>query len=205
MSFIISEQQFSSPSSVTACSQSQVETNSQERDHVQETTATTAEDRPTSRLHLVSRKTRSRPSSPKSANKQSGNLGRVDFLERGVQKTVSCKSLGDLELDEVKGFMDLGFVFKKENLSSHMISLIPGLQRIKAYNSDRDEGEDENKEKRRKMKPYMSEAWLVRRLDSPLITSLRISRVCNDSDQVKKQLKNWARTVAAAIQQESDC
>lgn len=108
-----------------------------------------------------------------------------------------CSSLGDLELEEVKGFMDLGFVFKKQNLSSHVISLIPGLQRINSQ--EQDLGTQIEEEKRG---PYLSDSWLVKMPDSPLIR-LRISRVCNDSEKVKEHLKDWARTVAAAIHQES--
>ncbi|MCL7043829.1 hypothetical protein MKW94_016938 [Papaver nudicaule] len=37
------------------------------------------------------------------------------------------KSLSDLEFEELKGFMDLGFVFSEEDRNS---SLIPGLQRL---------------------------------------------------------------------------
>lgn len=129
---------------------------------------------------------------------------------------MSSKSLGELELEEVKGFMDLGFVFKKENLSRSMISLIPGLQRIDAYkteekdsrdsfaftnNTHEDVEDEEDKDEERKgiMRPYLSEAWLIKRPDSPLL-SLRIPRVCTTED-MKKQLKCWARTVASVIQE----
>ncbi|KAL1565982.1 hypothetical protein AAHA92_01643 [Salvia divinorum] len=107
------------------------------------------------------------------------------------------RSSVDLELQEVKGFMDLGFVFKKHNLSSHVISLIPGLQRIKSQD---DQDFDEEREGKVMMVP---ESWLVNLPNSPLILSLRISRVCNDSDTVKKHLKDWARTVATTVHQES--
>ncbi|KAH7533203.1 hypothetical protein FEM48_Zijuj04G0105200 [Ziziphus jujuba var. spinosa] len=40
----------------------------------------------------------------------------------------SSKSLSDLEFDELKGFMDLGFVFTEEdNKDSELVSIIPGL------------------------------------------------------------------------------
>lgn len=110
-------------------------------------------------------------------------------------------SSADLELEEVKGFMDLGFDFKEHNLSSHVISLIPGLQRIKSQEQDLGSRIDVDEEKNGKfMRPYWSESWLVKMLDSPLILSLRIS---DDSDKVKKHLKDWARIVAATIHQES--
>ncbi|KAL0347212.1 UNVERIFIED_CONTAM: MLO-like protein 3 [Sesamum calycinum] len=39
---------------------------------------------------------------------------------------------------EVKGFMDLGFIFRKENLSKRMKRLIPGLQRLDADKNKQD-------------------------------------------------------------------
>ena len=109
------------------------------------------------------------------------------------------RSSVDLELQEVKGFMD----FKKHNLSNHVISLIPGLQRIKSQDDQDLEILDEEEKEEKLMMPYLSESWLVKLPDSPLILSLRISRVCNDSDKVKKHLKDWARTVAATVHHES--
>lgn len=53
-----------------------------------------------------------------------------------LYKSMSCKTLGELELEEVKGFMDLGFIFKKENLSPRMMSLVPGLQRLGEYKDE---------------------------------------------------------------------
>ncbi|KAK4396330.1 hypothetical protein Sango_1469600 [Sesamum angolense] len=55
-----------------------------------------------------------------------------------LRKTTSCKSLLELELEEVKGFMDLGFIFRKENLSKRMKRLIPGLQRLDADKNKQD-------------------------------------------------------------------
>ncbi|KAL2554455.1 uncharacterized protein Fot_08074 [Forsythia ovata] len=132
---------------------------------------------------------------------------------RRLQKTMSCKNLGELELEEVKGFMDLGFVFEKEKVSKRMMNLIPGLQRLQEYkyeekdvyddhdHDDEDEDEDEDEESRGIMRPYLSESWLIRRPDSPLL-NLRIPRASTAAD-MKKHLKYWARTVASSIQLES--
>ena len=49
--------------------------------------------------------------------------------KKRLRKSMSCKTLGELELEEVKGSVDLGFVFKKENICSRMMSVVPGLQR----------------------------------------------------------------------------
>lgn len=123
-------------------------------------------------------------SSPTSSKKQSKSL----------QKTTS---LGDLELEEVKGFMDLGFVFKEENLSRRMMRLIPGLRRLSNTNY---EINDEDAEEIIIMRPYLSEAW-VNNVKRPPLMNVRIGGDCSASD-MKKNLKCWARTVALAVQQE---
>lgn len=150
------------------------------------------------------------------AQKESRNTRYPDLSTKRLQKTMSCKSLGELELEEVKGFMDLGFIFKKENLSSRIMSLIPGLQRIQAYKNehknlkllmnDYDYDTEQDEEGRETndvlMRPYLSEAWLINRPDSPLL-NLRIPRVSTAAN-MKNHLKYWARTVvASAIHQES--
>ncbi|RVW39802.1 hypothetical protein CK203_074598 [Vitis vinifera] len=48
------------------------------------------------------------------------------------------QELEELELEEVKGFMDLGFKFKREHLSPRMITVIPGLQRLGGYNNEQE-------------------------------------------------------------------
>ncbi|KAJ9184271.1 hypothetical protein P3X46_004015 [Hevea brasiliensis] len=132
---------------------------------------------------------------------------------RKLQKFMSCRSLGELELEEVKGFMDLGFIFKKEHISPRMISVVPGLVRLglyknkhnnKLFNSKVPEDDDIHTEKQEEaegiIRPYLSEAWLIKRPDSPLL-NLRLPRVSAAAD-MKKHLKFWARTVASVIQQE---
>ncbi|KAI3474008.1 hypothetical protein Pfo_028796 [Paulownia fortunei] len=184
---LISEQEISPVASVITGSQD--ETSSQESDLDKEITH---EERPTSSKTI----------------KKSWILG---YSAGRLQKTMSCKSLVELELEEVKGFMDLGFIFRKGNLNKRMMGLIPGLQRLDAYKieengtrvsfeitSNNDDSEDE---KKGIMRPYLSEAWLSKIPDSPLL-NLRIPRVSTTED-MKKHLKYWARTVASAIQQDS--
>lgn len=116
---------------------------------------------------------------------------------------MSCRSLKELELEEVKGFVDLGFVFKKEHMSPRMMSLLPGLQRLSLFRNKRqkeEEGKEEEETERGIIRPYLSEAWLIKRPDSPLL-NLKIPRVCAAAD-MKKHLKFWARTVASVLQQE---
>ncbi|XP_044474341.1 uncharacterized protein LOC123202450 [Mangifera indica] len=128
-----------------------------------------------------------------------------------LQKSMSCRSMWDLELEEVKGFMDLGFIFKKENLNPQMIRVVPGLQRVKSFKNKpcrstkpefdaEDIEEDEHEHEKGIMRPYLSEAWLIKRPDSPLL-NLKIPRVITAAD-MKKHLKFWAKIVASEIQQE---
>lgn len=96
-----------------------------------------------------------------------------------------------------------------------MMSVVPGLQRLGLYQNRqninlRDSKEDEDHELIRKqeedeekgiVRPYLSESWLIKRPDSPLL-NLRVPRVSVAAD-MKIHLKFWARTVASEIQPES--
>ncbi|KAK4419176.1 hypothetical protein Salat_2330400 [Sesamum alatum] len=176
----------------------------------QESETTHDDEERNTKFNLAPIKTRFLSSSPKSAQKQSRNLGYATYSEGRLRKTTSCKSLLELELEEVKGFMDLGFIFRKENLSKRMKRLIPGLQRLDAdknkqdYTSEftRNTDDAEDEEEKGVMRPYLSEAWLIKRPDSPLL-NLRIPPRVSTAADMKKHLKSWARTVASAIQQES--
>ncbi|XP_050383357.1 uncharacterized protein LOC126800109 [Argentina anserina] len=172
------------------------------------------------RLMLI----RSQSSSPKSNDQRSSprkSRTNSGLLTRKLEKSMSMRSLGELELEELKGLMDLGFSFKKENLNPRMMSLVPGLQRLgvgvhkrkrqKSQNSSDDENvevvaakEDGGRcyEEVEVARPYLSEAWLIKRPDSPLLNLRLPTRVSSAAD-MKKHLKSWARTVASEIQQES--
>ncbi|KAJ6330873.1 hypothetical protein OIU76_009463 [Salix suchowensis] len=165
------------------------------------------------RLILTERRTRSHSSSP-SSQKSPKNFRRSGSLAI-LPESMSYKSFGELELEEVKGFMDLGFIFKKEHLSPRMMSVVPGLQRLGLYQNrqniylrdsnvagDHDEliRKQEEDEEKGIARPYLSESWLIKRPDSPLL-NLRVPRVSVAAD-MKKHLKFWARTVASEIQPE---
>ncbi|XP_077233016.1 uncharacterized protein LOC143874574 [Tasmannia lanceolata] len=109
---------------------------------------------------------------------------------RRLVKMNSCKTYSELEHDELKGFMDLGFVFNRDELSPHMMKIVPGLQSL-------------GEKKRVVRRPYLSEAWLINRRDSPLL-NLRIPPISAASGaDMKQHLRFWARTVASEIRQES--
>lgn len=99
------------------------------------------------------------------------------------------KSLTDLEFEELKGFMDLGFVFTEEDKDLRLVSIIPGLQR------SRIEG-DEYKVSR----PYLSETWAV--LDQIKVTNeLKNWRlqIPNGEIGMKDLLRGWAQSVASTV------
>ncbi|EPS61787.1 hypothetical protein M569_13011, partial [Genlisea aurea] len=85
------------------------------------------------------------------------------------------KSSAELEMEELKGFMDLGFEFRRENLSDRLILLIPGLRRLA------DEDPEIEEETEITERPYLSESWVW------------------GSQDLKWRLKLWARTVASSL------
>ncbi|XP_030516972.2 uncharacterized protein LOC115730491 [Rhodamnia argentea] len=154
--------------------------------------------RPTRVTNLTASRARRSHSSSPSTHKRPG---KQSSEAKKLYKSMSCRNFEDLEMKEVKGFMDLGFIFEEEHLSPRMVSIVPGLQRLGPDTSIRKNANKEEEGKREIMRPYLSEAWLIRRPDSPLL-NLRVPRVYTASN-MKKHLRLWARTVASAIQQES--
>ncbi|KAI4300253.1 hypothetical protein L6164_033650 [Bauhinia variegata] len=153
------------------------------------------------RINLLDNRTRSHPPTPTAQNRP-----RKSRKARGLQKSMSCRTMGELEIEEVKGFMDLGFIFRQENISPRMMNLVPGLHRLginitqtKQKQNPRvmDEQLEQEKEQRDITRPYLSEAWLIERPDSPLL-NLKIPKLCS-SAHMKKHLRFWARTVASEI------
>lgn len=109
---------------------------------------------------------------------------------RARKQLRSQKSLSELENYEVKGFMDLGFVFRKEELSLDIMSMIPGLQRLAMDEESYREEEDEEG----KGRPYLSEAWSSNGRRGFSVVSVPLF-----GTDMKKQLRSWAKEVAASI------
>lgn len=129
-----------------------------------------------------------------------------DTIGMRRKKKGLSKSLSDLEFQELKGFMDLGFVFSEEDKDSILGSIIPGLQRLgkkaDANNVDFVDDDDKQGNKSERLavsRPYLSESWEVmekkRREDSVL--NWKVPDSHNDND-MKGYLKFWAHTVASA-------
>lgn len=103
-----------------------------------------------------------------------------------------CKSMSELEFEELKGFMDLGFVFTKEDdKDPSLVSIIPGLQR-----RGRKEGE-----KFAVSRPYLSESWEgfdQIKVNNPFMDWRNDSALRNQIN-MKDRLKHWAHSVASAV------
>uniref|UniRef100_A0A7C9CME5 Uncharacterized protein n=1 Tax=Opuntia streptacantha TaxID=393608 RepID=A0A7C9CME5_OPUST len=142
------------------------------------------------------------------------SLNYYDDIHRCLKlpRSLSCKTSYDLEQQEVQGFKDLGFQFEKDRLTPRTISVIPGLQRLgegpeSTFNDtnyvtspmEGKEGEQEEEKRGVLVRPYLSEAWKVKKPNSPLLR-LRIARVHNKED-MQKCLMVWAKTVATSIHQ----
>ena len=141
---------------------------------------------------------------------------RKNRRERRKRKGHESKSLSELEFEELKGFMDLGFVFSEEDRDSSLASIIPGLHRLGKNNNRKDiENEEEEKEEEENKKedlerdfdgpvvisrPYLSEAWEVFDLKpkrDPLM-KWRFPALSNEID-MKDNLRWWAHTVASTV------
>ncbi|KAI3456125.1 hypothetical protein Pfo_012788 [Paulownia fortunei] len=113
------------------------------------------------------------------------------------------KSLSQLEFEELKGFMDLGFVFSEEDKDSSLVEIIPGLQRL-GQEIDCDQVQEEQRSVKElsgpRVRPYLSEAWegLNRQNEENPLMKWRVPAVSNEID-MKDSLKWWAHTVASAV------
>ncbi|KAH9311582.1 hypothetical protein KI387_026617, partial [Taxus chinensis] len=113
------------------------------------------------------------------------DLGIQQTSMRRRERQRATKSMTDLESDEVKGFMDLGFKFNMDNLNPHIVTMLPGLQRLGGQGKTQTHLAPPPVSR-----PYLSEAWLIRRPDSPLL-NLRMPSL-HDGVDMKKHLKFWA-------------
>ncbi|KAI6705429.1 hypothetical protein NL676_008391 [Syzygium grande] len=142
------------------------------------------------------------------SRRKKGEMGR-----RAKSRALS-KSLSELEFEELKGFMDLGFVFSEEDkVDSSLVSILPGLQRLgKKMKDGEEDGEDadhhqEDGDEKASVgesavvaRPYLSEAWEwweEKRKEDPL-TNWKVPALGNETD-MRESLKWWAHTVASTV------
>ena len=125
-------------------------------------------------------------------------LPKKNITSSGIRKKRETKSLSDLEFEELKGFMDLGFVFLEEDKDSSLASIIPGLQRL----GKKDEKKEDDSDEAMVPRPYLSEAWEVydrrtKNEKNPLM-NWKVPVVNNETD-MKDSLRWWAHTVASTV------
>ncbi|KAM3284892.1 hypothetical protein P3S67_023691 [Capsicum chacoense] len=127
---------------------------------------------------------------------------------RRTKKGLS-KSLSELEFEELKGFMDLGFEFSQEDVNSSLVEIIPGLHKLRKNRDSDDNDQDKKvdifeKSNKSRARPYLSEAWGVlekKKKMNPLM-NWKVPETSNEID-MKHSLKWWAHTVAATVKQQN--
>lgn len=111
---------------------------------------------------------------------------------RNLERSMSLKTLSD---KEVKGFQDLGFKFDKKDLCP---SVVNNLSNLSIKEEPNEEGEEDM---RLKKSPSLSEAWIAtQRSYSPPIPKWRDGK--SSAEDMKAQIKFWARAVASNVRQE---
>ncbi|XP_010517817.1 PREDICTED: uncharacterized protein LOC104793203 [Camelina sativa] len=135
------------------------------------------------------------------------------MMKSNVRRRRKGKSMSDLEYEELKGFMDLGFVFSEEDhKDSDLVSILPGLQRLVTKDHDglvqvtkEEEGEEEDKSNiNRVARPYLSEAWDHcggRKGEKQITTKIkwRVPVLAAKEVDLKDNLRLWAHAVASTI------
>jgi hypothetical protein len=84
----------------------------------------------------------------------------------------------DLEIQELKGFMELGFDFSQDMLSPRVLDLLPGLKRLLT--------DHDNSNKNMEFQEWALENW---ELPNPNAAGV----------DMKEHLKLWARSVASTL------
>ncbi|CAK8578575.1 unnamed protein product [Lathyrus sativus] len=124
-------------------------------------------------------------------------LPKENSINKVVKKKRESKSLSDLEFEELKGFMDLGFVFSEEDKDSNLVSIIPGLQRF--GKKDEEQEEDDVSDESVIQRPYLSEAWEVHeRKKEKALMKWKAPAMKNEID-MKNSLRLWAHNVASTV------
>ncbi|KAL4197520.1 hypothetical protein AMTRI_Chr04g251540 [Amborella trichopoda] len=91
--------------------------------------------------------------------------------------------------------MYLGFTFEESELRPRLKFIIPGLQKIgKDKEKENEKHEEENKNI---PKPYLLEAWLLRKPESKLI-QWKMPKLSQGMD-MKEHLKFWAHNVVSTL------
>ncbi|KAH0449312.1 hypothetical protein IEQ34_023112 [Dendrobium chrysotoxum] len=137
------------------------------------------------------------------------DLDRRGLRRRGLKG--ESRSLTDLEFEELKGLMDLGFTFPDaEEADPRLISIVPGLQRLREAALDRGDSVEETSSSASDVAeeavvpraPYLSEVWDAAEVEEErrnvLLRNWRIP-AAGDGIDMKDHLRLWAHAVASAV------
>ncbi|XP_016462403.1 uncharacterized protein LOC107785579 [Nicotiana tabacum] len=129
-----------------------------------------------------------------------GGVKSKESYRRRKKKSNNSKSLSELEFEELKGFMDLGFEFSDKDKDSSLVSILPGLRRLGRENEENMRFEELEASVSR---PHLSEAWAVweekKKMEKNPLKSWKINPVLGNEMEIKDQLRFWAHTVASTV------
>ncbi|XP_039144012.1 uncharacterized protein LOC120281187 [Dioscorea cayenensis subsp. rotundata] len=137
--------------------------------------------------------------------KKTGNNNNNKHSKRRLYRrrgSSSTKSLSDLEFEELKGFMDLGFTFSDAETDPRLMSIVPGLRRRVACDDEKFESErhgcddDDEEGGGGVVRPYLSEAWEVE--EERRLRNWKIPAPVEGVD-MKDCLRLWAQAVASTV------
>jgi Protein of unknown function (DUF1685) len=112
--------------------------------------------------------------------------------KRSSKNRLARRSMSELELEELRGLMDLGFDFSDTEVEEdpRIADIVPGLRKRRI-------SEGEVKVARQ---PYLSEAWRFRDEEERSRVLRDWSVLANgDESDVKEQLRRWAHVVASNV------
>ncbi|XP_009794562.1 uncharacterized protein [Nicotiana sylvestris] len=119
-------------------------------------------------------------------------------IKREVKEIIRIRrSSSDLELEELKGFMDLGFEFSEEDKNSRLVTIVPGLEK---WGKRAEEIIENSKKRDVNSRPYLSEVWeiLEKRKMTKKLLKWRVPAMNNEIN-MKDNLRVWAQTVASTF------
>ncbi|KAL0354023.1 UNVERIFIED_CONTAM: hypothetical protein Sangu_0983600 [Sesamum angustifolium] len=138
-------------------------------------------------------------------NSRSHTVRRVSRTKHAGSRKIrrsGSRSLSELEFEELKGFMDLGFVFSDEDRDSRLVSVIPGLQRLGKNVQEESVNGCGEASSTAVSRPYLSEAWEClkdeKRVKNYRLIDWRIPAFGNETE-LKDHLRFWAHTVSSTV------
>ncbi|URE13051.1 hypothetical protein MUK42_23853 [Musa troglodytarum] len=140
------------------------------------------------------------PAAGGSESKSYGRWGQRGGRRRRKKKEKS-KSLTDLEFEELKGLVELGFTFSDAETDPRLLEIVPALQRLGLgrNRASEEEAPPAAPVDATVSRPYLSEAWEVAEAkpEERLLKNLIPAGVAGAD--LKGQLRCWAHAVASTV------